>query len=325
MEIEIHNCNNIDFGKIEIIEDKLNIKYAINGTGKSTLAKAVYKSVHDRMSGSNELVELTPFKGIGDASITPNIKGCEPITKVKIFDENYINEFVYQPDELLKGSFDILIRDENYEKVMNDIEELVSEIKTHFSDDSDIENLTNDFNELSASFGKPTKSGIHGASALAKAFKDGNKINNIPEGLEIYQDFIQGDDNVKWVKWQLDGNQFVDISDNCPYCVSDVAQVKETIKKVSEVYDSKSIQNLNKIIAVFQRLENYFSDETKAIINEFINLIDGYNDEQIGFLKEVKEQVDRLNTKFSELKGIGFISFKDVDTVIEKLKLDLVK
>ena len=37
MKLEISNCNNIDAGTISIEKNKLNIKYAMNGTGKSTL------------------------------------------------------------------------------------------------------------------------------------------------------------------------------------------------------------------------------------------------------------------------------------------------
>lgn len=41
MDIQINNCNNI-------ASNRLNIKYAINGTGKSTVAKAIeYADAHD--------------------------------------------------------------------------------------------------------------------------------------------------------------------------------------------------------------------------------------------------------------------------------------
>jgi len=325
LEIEFFNCNNIDYGKVSLDKSRLNIKYAINGTGKSTLAKAICKAIKDKRSGTNEINELTPFKSIGDEEAMPRVTGCEELQSVKVFDEAYINEFLYRPDELLKGSFDILIRDESYEAVMSEIEILVSEIKSHFSEDSDIDDLIKDFEELSDSFGRPTKTGIHGASALAKAFKEGNKVDNIPEGLEVYKEFIQAEDNVKWVKWQIEGNQFVERADNCPYCISDVAGVKGTIKRVGEVYNSKSIQSLNKIVDVFQRLENYFSNETKETINNFVSSLDGYNDQQIAFLKEVKDQSDRLRAKFNVLKSIGFLSFKDADAVIEKLKTYLIE
>lgn len=231
MEIEINNCNNIDYGKVKLVEGRLNIKYAINGTGKSTLSKAIFKSVQDKVAGTHEINELTPFKAIGNEEVIPSVSECEKLNSVKVFDEAYINDFVYQPDELLKGSFEILIRDESYDAVIIEIDELVSDIKKHFSENKEIENLIKDFKELSDSFGRPTKSGIHGASVIAKAFKDGNKVTNIPIGLEEYKDFIQADDNVQWVKWQMDGNQFLDRSDNCPYCINEVIEVKDTIKK----------------------------------------------------------------------------------------------
>jgi len=37
MNIEIQNCNNIDTGTISLAENKLNIRFAANGTGKSTI------------------------------------------------------------------------------------------------------------------------------------------------------------------------------------------------------------------------------------------------------------------------------------------------
>ena len=39
--IQIHNCNNIKNGTIRIEPNKLNIKYGINGTGKTTLLKII--------------------------------------------------------------------------------------------------------------------------------------------------------------------------------------------------------------------------------------------------------------------------------------------
>ena len=320
MEIEINNCNNIDSGKIKITEGVLNIKYAINGTGKSTVSKSIQKSVSSRLTGNNELMELKPFKAFDNDSIAPSVTGCEAVNIIKVFDEFYINEFAFQPDELLKGSFDILIRSENYDSVMAEIEELVAQIKSHFNDDDEIETLIADFDELSNSFGKPTKKGVHGSSAIAKALKGGKKVVNIPEGLEMYQNLIQGQDNVIWVKWQLEGAQFVEESDNCPYCVSDVKDVKDAIKRVGEVYDPKSIDNLNKLVQIFQRLNNYFSDQTKEVINEFVSSVEGYTDEQAGYLLEVKDQIDRLNNMFKHLKNIGFFTFKDVDKVIDELR-----
>ncbi|TOE37304.1 hypothetical protein CGJ45_19930, partial [Vibrio parahaemolyticus] len=41
MNITIENCNSIDSATIALTDKKLNIKFAPNGTGKSTIAKAI--------------------------------------------------------------------------------------------------------------------------------------------------------------------------------------------------------------------------------------------------------------------------------------------
>ena len=45
--VVIKNCNNIKETSIIIEEGNLNIKFAINGTGKSTIAKALLKKDED--------------------------------------------------------------------------------------------------------------------------------------------------------------------------------------------------------------------------------------------------------------------------------------
>jgi hypothetical protein len=45
MEIKINCCNNIDKANITLEENKLNIKFAPNGTGKSTFSRAIQCTV----------------------------------------------------------------------------------------------------------------------------------------------------------------------------------------------------------------------------------------------------------------------------------------
>ena len=156
MEINISNCNNIDNGTIRIVENRLNIMYAINGTGKSTIASAISAAL-DAREGSGSLSHLTPFKALEGEDLTPKVEGLDDVRSMKVFHEDYVNEFVFLPDELLKGSFDVFVRDEAYELGMNEIEELVSELKSILEQDQDIAELIQDFTELSTSFGRPTR------------------------------------------------------------------------------------------------------------------------------------------------------------------------
>lgn len=56
MHIEILNCNNISRGTMDIERGRLNIKYAINGTGKSSIAKAI-----ELRTKGEDLTALTPY------------------------------------------------------------------------------------------------------------------------------------------------------------------------------------------------------------------------------------------------------------------------
>ena len=84
-----------------------------------------------------------------------------------------------------------------------------------------------------------------------KLFKDGNKVINVPQDIEEYKGFIQSENNLKWIKWLIDGKVYLDMSDNCPYCISNISKKKDKIAKVAGLYEPKVIEYLNKIVTVF--------------------------------------------------------------------------
>ena len=94
MGIKITNCNNIETGKIKIIKNKLNIKFGINGTGKSTITRAIKYNTET----PEKLKELIPFKHRGgEVEIIPKVETSEEIKSVLIFNEEYLNQFLF-PD-----------------------------------------------------------------------------------------------------------------------------------------------------------------------------------------------------------------------------------
>lgn len=318
MKVKLNNCNNIDSGSIDIIQGRLNIKYAINGTGKSTIAKALLYAIID---GGSDLKQLKPFKYLlsQETEHQPKIEGIDGINNIAIFDEAYIDQYIYQPDELLKNSFDIFVKTPDYEKHMEEIEQLVATIKNMFRNNPELDELLKDMYVFIDGFGK-AKSGYSATGFLGKGLGKGNKIANIPLGLEEYTDYLQHTDNVKWLKWQLGGKDYLDISDKCPYCISDIHEKKEAILRVSDEYDSKSIEQLNKTLETFHSLSLYLSEDTNKKIEEISKNISGISSEQKSYLIEIKEQIIVLRNKLEQIKYIGFSSLKDVDKVVEELE-----
>ena len=318
MEIIIKNCNCIDEAKIHLEEGRLNIKYAMNGTGKSTISKAIELAIE----GKEAIKALKPFKHFDKddgPEYFPSVTGAETIKTVRIFNEDYIKQFAFKPDEVITNSFEIFVRTPEYDKGMQDIELAFAEIKKTFENNQELENVIRDLVELGNGFGK-SASGYSKAGALHKGIGGGNKLENIPTGLESYKTFLRSPVNVKWLKWQIGGKEFLDISNECPYCVSPTEEKKkETILSIEKEYDSKTIEHLNNILRILDSLSKYFSNETNENLRKITTNKTTISEEEINYLKEIKNNIDLLESRLSALKSLSFFSFKDVDKVIDEL------
>lgn len=318
MDLVIKNCNNIDSGEISIKPNILNIKYAINGTGKTSASKAIQFSVDENYN----LEELIPFKFRNGETISeenkPSVVGIDDINSIAIFNEDYVNQYVFKQREILENSFEIFIKNENYDRHIQQIEALIKEIKDTFSQSESLGTLINDLTELSECFGK-SKTGYSAAGSIGKGIGKGNKVAHIPEGLEDYSEYITNENNSQWVKWQVSGSKFLEIANKCPYCTSnEIGENKEKIKKVADEYDSKMIEHLNKVLSVFTRLDEYFTDDTNRKIKEITGNIDGISKEQKTFLIHVKEQIDNLIERLTKIRELGYFSLKEIDKIAEE-------
>lgn len=322
--LEINNCNNIINGKIGITKNKLNIKYAINGTGKSTIAKSLEAFI-DKDDAKKR--QLLPFKYGGKfEGNEPILEGYDIFKSVMVFDENYVNNYVFQKDEIIKNSFEIFVKTDDYERIEREIGELLDVLKTTFLEHPELDELIEVYSSFINSFGK-SKTGFSAAGPLAKGIGIGNKIDNIPVGLEEYRIYLKNENNLKWIKWQIDGKNYLDLAEKCPYCSQKVKEdTKRTILKVSEEYDANYIKHLNYLLDIFEKLSPYFSDDTAKNVKEISENVSELNKEQKEYLIEIKEQVQSLLSQLINLKNIGFHSLKSSEKIsdeLNKYKIDL--
>ena len=195
MEIKIKHCNNIEEGNIEIIENTLNIKYGINGTGKSSIAKSIQAQVED---DDDLWKSLIPFKHVNSGSTEkPSIEGIDSVSKIAIFNEDYTNQYVFKKSELIENSFEIFVKTEGYEIQLREIENLLENLNKSFQNQDEIEELMSVCGKFIEGFGK-AKSGYSAAGTLAKSIGKGNILESIPEELESFSSYLRSSDNLKW-------------------------------------------------------------------------------------------------------------------------------
>lgn len=325
-QIKIENCNSIDCADILIKKGSLNIKYGPNGLGKSSIAKAIVSQARN----DGTLKELAPFKGRGKVgSSQPKVSGIEGIASALVFDEEYVNQFAFQQDEVVKNSFDIFIKTPEYSKAMIEIEDLFAGIKKAFSDNEEIEQTTKDLKELRDAFGKTNADGsIPKSSKLLKAYGSGNKIENIPEALKPFESFIKSPDPSKWIGWQIKGNEFLKLGDTCPYCSTALPEgaQKDIPLAVAKEYDATAIGHLNTLKAVIERLGKYFSAKCQENLEKITKAKLELTAPEKSFLSGLKTDIEALIVKLEGLRTISFFSLRDVDEIgdkIQLLKIDL--
>ncbi|MDO4153659.1 MAG: hypothetical protein Q4E21_02270, partial [Clostridia bacterium] len=322
--ITIKNCNNIVNGEISIQNNRLNIKYAFNGTGKSTISRSIKATVDNDL---DELIALMPFKHKDNKSVMPVVDGLNDYKSVMIFNEEYVQQYFFQSDELIKDSFEIFVRSKDYDKHMDNIALLIQEIHNTFNDDEKLKELICDLQDFLNSYGS-TKKGYAASSIIGKGLGKGNKLSNIPSDIVQYSPFLtKKDTNVKWLKWQLQGRDYYVSEDICPYCANDIHKEKERIEKIRATFDAKEIDSLNKIIEIFERFEKYFSNETNKRIKEIAKNLTGITTEQKEYLNEIRGQINTLKTKLEGLNDLNYVSLNNSDEkvyeTINSFKIDL--
>lgn len=328
MEVDIKNCNNIEAANITIVENKLNIKFAPNGTGKSTISKAIQFTVS---KNGQALSDLLPFKlqEKNPENLIPEVSGIDSINSILCFNEEYVNQFTFRPDELVSNSFDIFIRSDSYKEVEAEIARYVKAVQQQFTNNPNLDLFISNLKELSGAFKITASGGLSKASTGMKGLSSGNKITNIPTGLESYQPFIQSSKNISWIDWQTKGHkEFSELSDSCPFCIADTGatEKKEQIAKVSQEYDKNLIKNLLGILNVIENLGGFLSDNAREKLNIITSLKDGIEKEHEEYIVTIKKHVDLLVGKLEKLRTLSGFDFKEGEKVGDKLleyKIDL--
>ena len=297
-DIKITNCNSIDEANIQIEKDRLNIKFGPNGLGKSTISKAIVGQI--RNDGS--LQELLPFKlRKSKEKLLPSVDGVSDFNSALIFDEDYVNQFAFQQDEVVQNSFEIFIKTPEYDASMDQITSSFEGIKKAFQSNKEIEQTTKDLKDLRDAFGKANKDGtISKSSKVLKAFGSGNKIDNIPDELLPFESFIKGDSTSKWIGWQIKGGEFMKDGDTCPYCatVLPTQEQKNTVQAVSKQYNATAVDHLNNLKEIIGRLGNYFSPACRDNLDKIVNAKLDLTAPQESFLSSLKTSIVALIEQF---------------------------
>lgn len=349
MSINIENCNCIKSANININTNSLNIKYGLNGTGKSTISKAIlYYSNQD----TEELLKLKPY----NSDEEPNLENCD-FKNVRLFDESYVNKYLFENTSFLNNSYQVFLRDKDLDTMKNNTENLLRGLQSIFEESNDVKELMsflpNYVNITSFKNGSISKRG--GIGELLKG--NGSGFDKYEE-LNPYKPFYEDRDFTavsKWAKWRNDGISQMN-GDSCPFCTHDMNKVKieQQNKTISSVFKNSALKVANEVLVFLQNgvekgyinptsvevMEEYIGDSSKS--NELqaeMNQIGIETEylrskiEQIYHFKPMnvsREQIEEIELKLDNLiidnRQISkFYSTDKINSLVEKVDLKITE
>lgn len=271
MELIIENCNCIKKAAISIEPNCLNIKYGMNGTGKSTIGKAIYYKSQDENLLINKLL---PFgANLEDADAIPKISNLE-FEKVKVFNEEYVSNSVLSRENFFENPYMIFLNTGECDQLENDIEKLLVTLQGAIKD-LGIMNELQDLIKTYFDIFKLKNNSITKAGGVGELLKgNGSGFDKYPE-LDAYKPFYEKRDlkDVSiWANWRRDGVARI-IDDCCPFCTNQLPkEINQQNSLIEKVFKKSALSTATAVLDYLKKAEasGFISKNT---INEIEQLI----------------------------------------------------
>lgn len=257
---EIKNCNNVISSTIQLRKNYLNIRYAMNGTGKSTIAVAI-----ELQSKQENLSHLTCFGGTDQ----PTCTFSEPVTKVLLFNEDFVKSFVFQQSEVIQNSFDVFIKTPDYEARQASINKRLKDIHLNLAQNADLQQIVSVGKNVLSKFTE-TQSGELKKTGVLKTLTGSPSIFTLSAKLNKFKPLMEKEYNVDWVGWKHDGSKFDD-NGICPFCTTGLGtDYPEEKESFNASYTKSNVKNIREMLQYFESVQNFMDEEKKDILIDCI-------------------------------------------------------
>lgn len=266
--ININSCNNITSANIKIQNNSINIKFGPNGTGKTTISQALFYKTENH----EDLKLLNPYNQDG---ATPNV-GDIPFKNVKVFNELFIKQYLFQEKSIIKNSYNVLLKSSECEKIASDISKILYDLQTYFVTNAPIKDIQNILDEyvqaVNFSDGKISKRG--GIGELVKGRGAGFEKHSV---LDAYRPYYSMNDYSKvasWTKWRFDGISQMSIDDLCPFCANhvDTTKIENQNNIIKKVFKSSAVKIAVLILEYLDKgiEEGYINKGSNVSISKYL-------------------------------------------------------
>ena len=313
--IKISNCNCIKEANIEIVHETLNIKYGHNGTGKTTISKAIFAKANNK---DGELQLLCPYGNDPDTiEESPNVDNIN-FSTVRVFDESYVRSYLFKEDSFLEDSFKVFLKSEECEKLVLEIEQLLSDLQGVFQKSEEVQQLRSFLPQYFSAV-KYTEGEISKRGGVGEFIKgNGGGFEKYDE-LITYKPFYENRDMgtvSKWAKWRNDGIKQMN-GESCPFCTTELEMenIEKQNETISKVFKNSALSTANAVLEYIKEAVEfgYIKDDSINILEEYI----GDSSKEDSLFAELQQLAIETDYLFAKIEKI--YNFRPMNVTKEQL------
>lgn len=311
MDISIAHCNNIASLNLSLRSHELTVLFGPNGAGKSTVARAIAAQAGIR---AGELKGMVPY---GSAD-TPSVAGLPAGCQLMVFDEDYVDETLFQDDDhLIADGYHVFVETPEYKKALEETRTRFESARERLEDEGDLTNLIEILQDLLSCYGK-AKTGYAKSSPIAKGVaKSGDLIDHVPNALGQYTPLIQSDNAREWIAWRGKGKGF-ESARVCPYCAGRWTPEDAAVgQQLQDAYGNKYFDHRTTVLAAFGKANKYLGSDTSGKVDALLAtpLTTGLPESAASLLKVIRTEVEALLDQLWKIKALGFESLRNIDRI----------
>ena len=306
--VKLACCNNINCATITLKPNATTVLHGMNGSGKSSVAKAIQLYSGD---GGQALEVLKPYA----SESLPSVEGLPSNANILVFNGDYVDSTLFKGDmELIENGYKIFVDTPEYRKAAKETDELLADAVKRLRDEGKVAELVSTVNNLLSCFGKVSKQTYSKASPIAKGIvSKGNLVEHISPKFGSFTPLIQGDNAKEWLQWRDKGGKY-NSRGVCPYCGKVLERSDlETGNEMQAVYGGKYIDSCTKTIATFGEADVLLSENARVQADAILHgkLEEEPNPENKAFLACIKADAEGLKAKLEKIQQLNYSFLKD--------------
>lgn len=306
--VKLACCNNIDCATITLKPNATTVLHGMNGSGKSSVAKAI------QLYNGDDGQTLEVLKPYASESL-PSVEGLPSDSNILVFNEDYVDSTLFKGDmELIENGYKIFVDTPEYRKAAKATDELLADAVIRLRDEGKVAELLSTVNNLLSCFGKVSRQTYSKTSPIAKGVVlNGNLVEHVSPKFKSFTSLIQADNAKEWLLWRGKGGKFSSRG-VCPYCGKTLAQSElEICNEMQVTYGGKYIDSYTKTIATFGEAEVLLSENARTQADAILRgrLEEEPNPENEAFLTGIKTDAEGLRAKLEKIQQLNYSSLKD--------------